>query len=172
MSSGTIEYDWTQPEEKILVDMIRADNNNRPLTTDMITFGPPVQLVPTTDATWNTSVLVSATPVAPFRGSQTHRYHRVPIQNFVYENTTDLVFVLQEYPTLEAFVEEVSRRIEVNLTLDKVVFDYPTSAGTYTLTIAQHSLCYYGSIDVTFVDAITPLPEVVANNDLLGFFHD
>lgn len=172
MSSGTIEYDWTQPEEKILVDMIRADNNGRPLTTDMITFGPPVQLVPTTDATWNTSVLVSATPVAPFRGSQTHRYHRVPIQNFVYGNVTDLVFIIQEYPTLEEFIDEVSRRIEVYLTVDKVVFDYPTEPGTYALTISETSLCYYGSINVTFIDETTPLPDAIVNDDLIGFLHD
>lgn len=171
MSSGTIEYDWTQPEEKILVDMIRADNDNRPLTTDMITFGLPVMLVPSTDATWNTSVVISATPVAPFRGSQLHRYHRVPIQNFVYENVTDLVFVIQEYPTLEAFIAEVSQRIEVHLTVDKVVFTYPTEPGTYSLTIAETSLCYYGSINITFIDETTPLDEAILNGELIGFTH-
>lgn len=169
MSSGAIVYDWTQPEEKIIVDMIRADNYDRPLTPAMLSFGLPEPISPTPGMTHNTRVMLSATPVAPFTGSQLHRYHRVDIGNFVFTGTTDLNFILQNYTTVEELVTELSTRLGVYLTADKVVFDLPQVAGTYNLVISDTSLCYYGEITLEFSDIQFPLDDVIPDPDLIGF---
>lgn len=169
MSSGAIIYDWTQPEEKILVDMIRADNYDRPLTTAMLSFGQPEPLTPTEALTYNTRVLLSATVAAPFTGSQYHRYHRVDINNFVYPEVTNLHFIIQNYESVEEIVAELSIRLGVYLTSDKVIMQMPDAPGTYIVTVADHSLCYYGSLSLEFSELQYPLEEVIPAPNLAGF---
>lgn len=169
MSSGTIEYDWTQTEEQILVDMIRADNQQRPLTTAMISFGTPEELIPVSNETYNAAVMVSATASAPFRGSQRHRYHRVPVSSFVYQNVTNLTFVIEDYEDPDVFAAELSNRLDIYLTADKLIYDYPTEVNSVPVTISDNSLCYYGTINVFFVNKIMYLDDVIVNQDLVGF---
>lgn len=169
MSSGAIEYNWIQPEEKILVDMIRADNADRPLTTEMITFGLPTEIVPGVEETYNTSVEVLATPVAPFRGSQYHRYHRVLISDFVHPGVTSLTFILAQFTNLESFATELGSRLGVNLRASSIVFTLPLVEGTYYLNISPDSLCYIGSLPITFIHSTPDLEEAIYNPLLEGF---
>lgn len=172
MSSGAIIYDWTQPEEKIIVDMIRADNYDRPLTVDMLTFGVPEPIVPTSALTYNTRVLLSATVAAPFTGSQYHRYHRVDINNFVYPGITNLNFLLEDYDSVEEIVAELSARLGVYLTTDTVELTMPTTAGTYIARIASRSLCYIGQLALEFSATQYALDDIIPENHLKGFYHE
>lgn len=169
MASGTIAYDWTKPEAEIVIDMIRADNQNRPLELAWITIDPPETLIPTVDETYNARILVSATPAAPFVGSQYHRYHRVDIQDFVYDDITNLVFIFEETLDLATFLTTLSDRLGAYLTSDSVEFTYPTEAGIYTVRMRDSSLCYYGELDVEFKWLQIPLPELIDIQDLPGF---
>lgn len=168
MASGDISYDWTQSEEQILVDMIRADNPTN-LTLSMVSFGQPYPLTPTQERTHNTAVEVSATPTAPFTGSQIHRYHRVDIEDFVFDPVSVLSFYLDYVKDNDTLVGLLSERLGINLTIDKIVFDFPTAEGNYVLKIADHSLCYYGELELRFYNDILELSDVVINNNLVGF---
>lgn len=171
MSSGTIEYDWTQSEEQIIVDMIRADNEDKPLTTDMVIFGVPEELQPDVTETYNVMVSVTATPVAPFRGSQNHRYHRVDVTEFVHPTLTDLEFELTPSISKSAFVAELGDRLGVRFNPDRVIFTHPDGVGPHIVSMADTSLCYFGHLEVMFTGLVedVDLEEAIHTPELDGF---
>lgn len=169
MSSLTTPVNWHQSEAQILVDMLRVDNRNIPLSVDDVVFGLPEILTPTTTETWNTRILVSATPTAPFRGSGYHRYHRVPITDFVYPGITNLEFVIESYTTKAELVEALSTRLDIQLDPDVVDFTYPDEVGSYTLLINNASLCFTGMLELEFINRVYRLDELITATELSGF---
>lgn len=171
MSSATIEYNWLQDEEQIIVDMIRADNQNRPLVPDEVSFDLPSPITPTPTETYNTTVQVSAVPGARFKGSQLHYYHRVPLAGFVFEGSTDLTFILEDYPTRESVITEVGNRLGIKLKPEHAVFTYTGQPGEQTFSVHPDSLCYVGSITLTFRNAAVDLTTIMPNTAFTGFNH-
>lgn len=172
MSSGTFLYDWTKPEEHILIDMIQADNPRVALDYTMMTFGKPEELIidESTGRTHNTKVLVSATATSKFYGDQFHYYHRVDINEFIYEGITNLNFNISEHGTLEHLVHALNERLGINLRPDMVVVDIPTHTDSaLVVKIHDDSLCYYGELIIRYVGIHMELSDAITRVDLTGF---
>lgn len=171
MSSATVPVNWKQPEQQILVDMFRVDNRDIPLTPEMLIFGTPEPIDLSPDFTQNTSIFMRASETAPFVGSGTHEYHRVPIQDFVYPNVTSLEFVLENYSNVDELVEELSLRLDVYLDPAVVEFTYPSQPGSYVLLIKATSLVFLGGLELEFIHRQYDLDEVITVTNVSGFVY-
>lgn len=171
MSSGIIEYDWTKPEPQILVDMIQADNTAVVISEDMLIFGIPETITPNAERSHNTKVLISATPAAPFYGSQNHYYHRVDINDFIFSGITNTLFYLVEHGTKETLAEELSERLGVYLTADKLDIEIPEEpTDNVVVRISDTSLCYFGEFTIRYEWYIPDLAVVIKKTDFEGFY--
>lgn len=171
MSSGAINYDWTKTEPQILVDMLKADNKAVNLDEEMLSFGVPEAINLINGQTHNTKVLVTATPLAPFYGSQYHYYHRVDINEFVFPGITNLIFYIYEQGDKESLAAEINRRLGINISADKLDIEIPTSPTEEVDLIIKDSLCYMGELKLRYDFYVPELPHVIKKVDLDGFFY-
>jgi len=165
--------DYTRNEIDLLIDLIREDNERKPLTTGQVTFGAPNNYTPTQGVNRNTSIIATAIAGRGYSGSQTFYYNRVALSRFVPEYPVDILdFETSEYTKLSQLLPELNERLKIKLTADKIVdatlpvFD--DDSPTYIdvpLTVAPNSLCYTGTIILRVHPDWIPLSDVIISRD-------
>ena len=167
--------DYTRSEIEVVVDLIRKDNQDRPLTSGQITFGRPSVFTPIPGFDRNTIVVATSIPGRGFRGNQTFYYNRVPLSKFVPPDSPEILyFDDSELTKVSELLPELNRRLKTNITPDKVIEQNlpvfgegdPRPYADVSLMMRNESLVYTdqvilrilrGDIDLTTIIPVTEL---------------
>lgn len=156
-----------------LTAMINQDNNNHIAPGVDFTFGVPAAF----DGDDGRNTKVTLTPVAgtPYAGPQDIEYWRLGIDAIgrLPEGSVDPVSVPAGAFTIHGILTTINTALGLNLTTDEVEeAAYTGGEDTYTLTVLDTSLCWFGStydFAAYIGDADIPLDEVITITSLSGF---
>ena len=168
--------DYTRGEADIIVDLIRQDNQRKPLTSAQVTFGVPNVFIPRPNADRNTMVVVTARPNQTFEGSYDYYYNRRELGDFVDPRQPAFkTYVIDGETRLSELLPRINARMNINLTVDKIFdadipdFDAIGSAGEdIELKVTSTSLVFLGSIMLHLKPEVAPLSSVIRIKRLTG----
>jgi len=113
--------DYTRDEIDVVIDLIRRDNGNKPLSNMMVTFGNPNVFDPTEEIDRNTLVIGTAIPGFKYRNSQSFYYNRVPLTKFVDPGVTNLDFDPDDKLRVSDLLPELNERLNINLKANRII---------------------------------------------------
>lgn len=165
--------DFTQPSNKIVLDLINDDNNTS-LTVGTVTLEVKPEVIPEFR---NTTVEISAIPGSGYTGSMTLEYNRLDIQDFVdlYE-PAGFEIVQGEAVTVADLMPEINQAMAINLVEDIDFFDQlfaewvgePNETQLVNVPMIADSLVYIGTLSFTLKANIIPLANVITVTILDG----
>lgn len=150
--------DYTRGEINVVIDLIRQDNLNRPLSPGQVTFGSPSIFIPVTGVDRNTVVRATAIPGRGFRNSQTFYYNRVKLEDFVDGDLPDqLVYDIDGEATLSDLLPAINERYSINLTVDRIINktlpEFVDGQADVILGVVPASMVYIGTITLHLLQA-------------------
>lgn len=157
--------DYTKAESDVLIDLIRRDNQGRPLTHAQVTFGVPGVIAPSPSIPRNTTIVASSIPNMGYRGNQTFYYNRAPLSEFVPPNNTSILEFDSSNATLVSqLLPILNERLAINITADKIVEQNLPSFGPgdqreyadVALIMKPNSLVY---LDQLTLRILRPVPD-------------
>lgn len=163
---------FLQSGAQIVLDLINADNAKE-LPLSAVTFDAPVRMDPEDVENVATSVTIRATTGSGYKGEQTFNYDRVPM-SFMNVNEPDLIIETHEL-SVHALIPFLNTTFGIQLTTDDIVdapvpVQQPDVNTTLTITAAEGSLVFAGSVDLTLTLPLVDLATLLTVTDLDGLY--
>lgn len=169
--------DYTQPEIKCLIDLIRQDNGNKSLTAAQVTFGTPSVYTPIPGVTRNTIIVGQATAISGMEGNQSFYYNRIPLIDFINPLSMSTLFEIDGETKLSDLLPAINARFNINLSASKIYdLSLPSFAGNDTpsvqLKVTPDSMVYLGQITLTIKATNPDLADYLPVTELQGLTYE
>jgi hypothetical protein len=171
-----MDIDYTRSEVDVLIDLIRNDNGNKPLSSAQVTFGTPTTFNPLPTVNRNTVIMATAIPGLGFRDSTSFYYNRVRLIDFIPPNAPSiLTFDKGEYTVLSDLLPELNERLNTNITADKIIEQtLPALSGddedfvSVDLVMRPNSVVYLGQLTLKVTRSLVDLATLITIPNLSG----
>lgn len=119
-----LAIDFNRPQEQILIDLIRINNEDKSLELEWVDVSIPVTLTPDPDMPRNTEVTLTMLPSSPLRGSRSFFYNRLDIEDFLFDGLVrpeHLRVVVTNEVSIAQLAPKLSEILHIRITPDMVV---------------------------------------------------
>lgn len=141
--------DFTQAPEKIIFDLIKADNPSNGFAEGMVTYGIPTSNETDPDGR-NTDITLTSVEGSGIVGSRTVTYRRLRLEGFIKE--PDFVLNKRDFTQLSELIPQINSELGINITADDFnEIALPTFSATpgeeheVTITFKANSLVWIGT---------------------------
>jgi len=172
--------DLTLSGQQLVVDMVNAANPSTltdvPMVSTDVTYGVPAVLTDDPSGHNSSLLLTAAAGSSLYEGSVTVTYNRLDIGDvFAILAPQSVVVVPVDDVSDYASASDIVTYLNSTYSVAIVAADYVQEAtglsvlpGTYTLTAAESSLVYIGSVVINFQSTKKQLSSIVTNTSLGG----
>lgn len=164
--------DFTQSPQQILVSLIGADNG-LPLTTAMVSFGPPSATTGYLPAR-NTTVKVSSVASQGYMGSQFITYNRVDLSTV--PGVRNTVFLQGSAVMISDLLPAINSAYQINLSaadivdgpLPVITGNAPLQQQPFTVTARSTALIWIKAVTLSMLENLVPLSNIFPTTALSG----